>query len=184
MQIGKKIRELREAKRMTLKELSEQSGVQIATLSRIENGKMTGTIDSHINISKALGTDITQLYKGIDISPNGGQELPSIDQSSESFAYNDKASYEILATKILTKKMLPMVLRIEPGGKTNMEQHPSGSEKFIFILEGRIAAHIGNNYQPLIQHQTLYFDASLPHFFTNSSEVVAKVIVVVTPVAL
>jgi transcriptional regulator with XRE-family HTH domain len=182
MLIGKKIRELRETKKMTLKELSEKSGVQIATLSRIENLKMTGTLDSHISIAKALGTDITFLYKGIDAEAKDGQ--PAVDQSSESFTYNDKASYEILAGKILTKKMMPMVLRIEPGGRTNSEQNQPGAEKFIFVLEGKPSAHIGSGYNPLSQNQTLYFDASLPHYFTNSSEQVAKVIVVVTPVAL
>lgn len=182
MLIGKRIRDLREAKKMTLKELSEKSGVQIATLSRMENLKMTGTLESHISIAKALESDITQLYKGIDLDEKESQ--PAVDQSSESFTYNDKASYEILAGKILKKKMMPMVLRIEPGGKTNTEQHQDGAEKFLFVLDGRIAAHVGNTYHPLSKNQTLYFDASLPHYFTNSSETVARVIVVVTPVAL
>lgn len=182
MLIGKRIRELREANKMTLKELSEKSGVQIATLSRIENLKMTGTLESHMNIAGALGVDITQLYKGI--TAEGQKSGPVADQSTESFTYNDKASYEILAGKILSKKMMPMVLRIEPGGRTNSERNPTGSEKFVFVLEGSVTARIGEKAYPLSPNQTLYFDSSLPHHFENAGAMAARVIVVVTPVAL
>ncbi|MCK5178412.1 MAG: helix-turn-helix transcriptional regulator, partial [Candidatus Omnitrophica bacterium] len=62
MYIGKRLRELRMAQGMSLSGLAEKSGVQIATLSRIEHLKMTGTVESHMNIARALDIDITQLY--------------------------------------------------------------------------------------------------------------------------
>src|SRR5882757_9175179 len=65
MFIGSKMLALRKAKRMSLTELSQTSGVQLATLSRIENMKMVGTLESHIQIAKALGVDVTELYKDI-----------------------------------------------------------------------------------------------------------------------
>ena len=65
MYIGKKVKELRKQKNLTLVQLSEQSGVQVATLSRMENEKMTGTLESHLAIASALGVDVTQLYSGL-----------------------------------------------------------------------------------------------------------------------
>ena len=65
MYIGKRVQELRKVRGMSLTELAEKSGVQIATLSRIENMKMTGTLESHMNIARALGVDVTQLYSAI-----------------------------------------------------------------------------------------------------------------------
>ena len=56
MFIGQRIKQLREAQKMTLTELSEKSGVQLATLSRMENMKMTGTLESHIAIAQTLGS--------------------------------------------------------------------------------------------------------------------------------
>ena len=44
MLIGKRVKELRKARNMSLSELAKLSGVQIATLSRIENLKMIGTL--------------------------------------------------------------------------------------------------------------------------------------------
>ncbi len=183
MFIGKRIKELRESKKMTLSELSKASGVQIATLSRIENMKMPGTIDSHSRIAKALSVDITELYKNISEPEPKGEPL-GVSSATESFSYNDKASYEILASKVLSKKMLPIVLRIDPGGKTNPEENAKGSEKFIFVLEGEVTTHIGEDAYPLSKNKTLYFDASLRHYFENAGKGVAKMIAVVTPVAL
>ena len=61
MKIGKRIRQLRKERNMTLEDLSKKCGVALATLSRMENDKMTGTLDSHNRICKALGASITEL---------------------------------------------------------------------------------------------------------------------------
>src|ERR1700690_2636080 len=98
MYIGEKIRAIRKSKRISLTELSEISGLQMATLSRIENKKMVGTLDSHIQIAKALGIDITELYKGLS------QQNAIIDFGRENntdvFTHSDKASFEILTKNI------------------------------------------------------------------------------------
>jgi transcriptional regulator with XRE-family HTH domain len=65
MYIGKKVQELRKAKGMSLSELASKSGVQIATLSRIEHQKMVGTLESHIHIARALDVDLCGLYRDI-----------------------------------------------------------------------------------------------------------------------
>ena len=66
MEVGSKIRMLRKEKNMTLEELSNESGVALATLSRIENNKMNGTMHSHLNICKALKVSISELYKELE----------------------------------------------------------------------------------------------------------------------
>jgi len=183
MLIGKRIKELREKQEMTLTELAKKSGVQIATLSRIENQKMTGTLDSHNRIAKALGVDITNLYQNITLDDT--EQSSAEDKAvTETYAYNEKASYEILTTKILNKKMLPVILRIEPGGQTSKEQYQAGSERFVFILKGKITAHIGGKTFPLSAAHTLYFDSSEQHYFENAGKEIAKLVSVLTPVAL
>ncbi len=182
MFIGEKLHALRRAKDLTLVELSEQSGVQLATLSRIENKKMVGTLESHIQIAKALGIDVTDLYKGItrEGSPIevGGQK------STEVFSHSSESSYDILTKNLLHKKMMPTLIRIEPDGKTNTEQHQGGSEKFIFVLDGHVQVTIDKQPFDLRKNNTLYFDASLPHVFKNMGKSTAKVICVATPVML
>ncbi len=181
MFIGDKLTALRKAKRMTLSELAEISGVQLATLSRIENKKMVGTLESHMHIAKALGIDVTELYK--DIKP---ASLITIEPGAKTdmFTHSEHSSYEILTKNVLHKKMMPVLIRIEQGGKTNKEQNQNGAEKFLFVLEGQVEVLINDQTIILRKNNTLYFDAGISHFYRNSGKGTARLISVVTPVSL
>ena len=63
--LGIRIRDLRKSKRLTLVEVAKSTGIDQATLSRIENGKMTGTLDSHRRIAETLGVRLTELYDSV-----------------------------------------------------------------------------------------------------------------------
>lgn len=186
MLIGKRIKEIREKKNMTLLELSKKSGVQIASLSRIENLKMVGTIGSHIAVANALGVELIELYDNATAFDPHAPTLQFNKPKSgvETFTYNERASYEILTGQLLKKKMLPIVLRIESGGRTNPEQNQPGSERFLFVLEGEITAHIGEETFTLKANSSLYFNAGVEHWFENKGKRTAKAISVITPVML
>ena len=183
MQIGKKIKELREARKMSLTELAQQSKIQLATLSRIENLKMTGTLESHLKIAQALSVNLPQLYSDI-IKEEKKVEVQSAKSTSDVFVHSKKSSYEILTAKVLSKKMMPMLLKIEPGGETQLEQNHLGTEKFIFILKGKIEARIAGETYALSKYHTLYFDASLEHKFINTAKAPVRMICVASPVVL
>lgn len=183
MYIGKKIEELRKARGMKLIELAEKSGVQIATLSRMENMKMTGTLESHMQIAKALEVDITHLYANI-IKEENKVGLNAQKSTTGVFVHNDKSSYDILASNVFSKRMMPVLLKIDPEGSTHKEQNQPGAEKFVFVLEGKIEARIGAEIFPLSKTNSLYFDASLEHWFVNKGKTTARVLCVKTPVAL
>jgi len=183
MLIGNRIREMRKAQKMTLTELSQKSGVQLATLSRIEHMKMVGTLESHMNIAQALGIDVTQLYAGIgpETKPI---EVETPQSLTDQFQHNEKSSYEILTKKVLNKKMMPVLIRLDHGGESALEQGKPASEKFVFVLEGQVEAVVGEKTYILEKANTLYFDASLPHRFKNKGKQPAKVLCVSTPVTL
>ena len=183
MYIGKRLKELRKTKGISLTELAEKSGVQIATLSRIEHMKMIGTLESHMAIAKTLGVDITQLYTDI-IEHKDKADMRANKSPSDVFVHSDKSSYEILTPKVLSKKMMPILLKIEPDGKTHKEQNPIGTEKFVFVLEGKIEVKVDETTYTLAKHNTLYFDASLAHSFVNTGKSTARVMCVATPVVL
>lgn len=184
MLIGKKLKSLRERHKMSLTDLAAKSGVQIATLSRIENLKMTGTLDSHMNIARALGVELVDLYQ-TEEAETAKPEAPQVHKATaESFTYNDRASYEILTTNLLKKKMMPVILRIEPGGATNPETSAADAERFVFVLEGQVDIYIEKELYHLKTNSSLYFDASRSHRFVNTGTKTAKIISVLTPVVL
>ena len=183
MYVGKKIKQLRKMQKMTLKDLSDISGIQIATLSRMENFKMTGTLSSHMAIAKALGVDITHLYSDV-MQEEEKLDVLSSESNTDVFVHSEKSSYEILTTNLMARRMLPTMVKIEPNGSTNKEHNKGGSEKFIFVLTGEIEIDVGGRKFQLKKRSTLHFDASKEHFMKNIGKTTAKIISVVTPVSL
>ena len=183
MKIGKRMRGLRKTKNMTLEELSEKSGVALATLSRMENNKMTGTLESHNSICKALGVSIADLYREIEDESKTVESVPK-RKRTEHFIHAHKARYEMLVTKPFDKKIMPLAMRVSSGGDTQEEQNKPGVEKFIYMVSGSLEALIGTQKYLLKRGDSLYFDASLPHSFKNTSKQDAEAICIISPPAL
>ncbi|MFQ5953327.1 MAG: helix-turn-helix domain-containing protein [Candidatus Omnitrophota bacterium] len=183
MKIGKRLRELRKEKNMTLEDLSKKSGVALATLSRIENNRMTGTLASHNRLCKALGASLVDLYGKLEEEAKVVETVPK-RKRTEHFVHARKAKYELLVTKTLDKKIMPLMIKIGSGGETQKEQNKPGVEKFIYVQAGAIEATIGGLTYDLKHGDSLYFDASLAHSFKNKAKTEAEAICIISPPAL
>lgn len=183
MEIGEKIRSMRQEKRMTLAELSLKSGVAQATLSRIENGIMTGTIKSHMKISEAFGISLADLYR---LSQSASKEVHVEAEAAQKdvFVHDEKSSSILLASQVLSKKMMPILIRLAPGGRTPAEEAADGTEKFVYCLSGKVKVSVAGKEYPLNSGDRLYFNASLPHFIENNGKAEAKCLSVSSPPAL
>lgn len=180
MELGKHIRELRKKKKMTLNEVSEKSGVALATLSRIETGRMTGTLESHIAVAKALDMTLPELYSEMDKRVTVQKETDYADL----FVHDDKTSSVILTKDIFAKKMLPTLIRLKRGGTTHKEELKKGTEKFLYVLDGKVEISVGDEKNTLEKGATLYFDASRPHWIKNIGNGDSVCLCIVTPVTL
>ena len=182
MQVGQVIRSLRKTRHLTLAELAQRSTVDQATLSRIETSKMLGTVASHRLIAHALGLRLAQLYEALDADAAHAQPAPRA-ATATTHAPGD-ASWQVLTTAGLQKKMLPLLIALKPRGRTTLETLPAGTERFLYVLEGAITAVIQGQRHPLTARQTLYFDAHLPHQLLNLAARPARCLSVLTPPAL
>ena len=185
MELGFRIRSVRKENGLSLEELADKSGVALATLSRIENGKGSGTFRTHRRIAGALGLPIIELYRGLQ-EPD--EEAALLESSSsdeaETFTYDEKASAILLARQVTSKQMLPQLIVLQPGGKTSLEQYPHGTERWIFVLDGMIRVTFGAKIYSVAKEGTLYLKASIPHFFENLESTNAKMISVTSPAVL
>lgn len=185
MKLGEKLKLLRKEKDLTLDKLAELSGVAKATLSRIENGVTSGNLNTHLKICEALQVNLGELYKGLE---SVDEKIVAFDDKSiknaEVFNYDEKVSSIILSKQTGKKKMLPQLLIIEPEKGTPEEENAPGTDKFIYCLEGEVELSIADKKNSLKKNSSVYFDASFPHAVKNIGTKTAKLIVVVSPVAL
>jgi len=184
MELGLRIRALRKEHGLSLEEMAGKSGVALATLSRLENGKGGGTFRTHRKIAEALGLAISELYRGAEKPEEEAILLELKPAEAETFVYDEKASAILLTSQIAGKRMLPQMLVIHPGGKTALEQYSGGTERWVFGLKGELEVRMGGKSCRITAGSTLYFRASAPHQFFNHRTLVAKCITVTSPAVL
>lgn len=63
MDIGKRIKQVRTEKNLSMKYLAEKTGYTTASISRWENGKRQPTFEAVCLIAEALGMSIADLVK-------------------------------------------------------------------------------------------------------------------------
>ena len=85
---------------------------------------------------------------------------------------------------MLKKKLMPVLITIEPGGSTHREETRVGTEKFLYVLEGELEANVGETTHQLKRGSSLYFEASIPHALKNAGSRTVRCLSVVTPPVL
>jgi len=184
--VGARLRLLRKRQKVTLVELAKASGVDAATISRIETGKMSGTLESHIRLASALGLKVTDLYAGIEEArARDAVTIQPASRHGDVYVHEPgRSSIAMLTTDILSKKLMPALITIEPGGSTQKEEAKVGTEQFLYVLEGTLEARVGANVHEVKRGASLYLDASIPHSLRNPGHAVAKCLSVITPPVL
>jgi transcriptional regulator with XRE-family HTH domain len=182
MNIGERIRQLRGGK--SQKELAKLSGMDDTTISKIEGGQLTGTLDIHRKICKALGITLSTLYKGVyEEGIKASENPPPADEKP--FRYNEKATSQFLTGNIfLNKKMLPEILILEPGGEA-LDELPADTQRFLYVLEGKVEIKMQKETYQLKPGSPFYIlDASIPHSIKNTGPAKARILRVTDPVRL
>ena len=179
--IGKKMKELRLAQDWTLADLAKKSGVALSTLSRVENGQMTGTLESHLQVAKALGVRLAELYAEID-QPAAAEHRARA--KADRYIAGNGAAFSILTSKGLRKKMLPVLVHLGPKKSSAEQQDSNGTEKFLYVLQGTIEVTVGKELHRLTAGDSLYFQAALPHHLRNAGSGSAQALSVSSPPAV
>ena len=181
--LGTRIQFLRKQRKLTLVDMAKKTGIDQATLSRMENEKMVGTLDSHMRIAQVLGLRLPELYDEVAQKLDAVKEK-AVRQKVETFSHSSGAVSELLTSGILQKRMMPVLLRIKAKGATETEEHPALTEKFLYLLKGAVEVKIRNEVKNLNPGDSLYFDASIPHSFKNTAKTESELLSIITPTSL
>ena len=167
--LGVLLRKLRSRHGWTLKQMSENSGIPLSTLSKVEHDRLTLTYDKLYQVSQRLGIAISELFAetGQDAMPTvtARRSLGDIEQALHVETPN--YDYYFLCTELRRKRMIPVITKIR--AKTSEEfgelvHHPG--EEFIFVLRGSIVVNT-EFYDPVVlaTGQSIYIDSNMGHAY-------------------
>ncbi|MFJ7935310.1 helix-turn-helix domain-containing protein [Sporosarcina sp. NPDC096371] len=164
--IGEKIKQLRKEKKLTLKDIAEETDLSISFLSQVERMKSSLTLESLKKISEVLQvnpsyffatkTDQTQptVIRGID----GDSDL-MVNQ----FIYKDLSGNEE------NLGFNPILVILHPGENKGRPFTHHGKE-FLYVLEGTLTVQINDEEYHLQEHDTIIIDCNSPHYWLNVTD--------------
>jgi transcriptional regulator with XRE-family HTH domain len=175
--LGKRLRQLRREKGMTLEDAGRLTSLATSTLSKIENDRMSPTFDVVQKLALGFGIDITELFAGSSGQEAAGRRsitLAGAGRLMETSVY----SHQLIAVELKHKKILPFVTTIKarsPEDFTSWSQH--SGEEFLYVLEGEVCFQT-EHYEPAILGvgDSIYFDSSMQHACYSTSETDAVVL--------
>ncbi len=181
LQLGAKVKQLREDKGQNRDDLARNAGLASEELARIEDGKAMPPLGDLIKLAKALGVKIGSFFDEESDEPFC---LVRHDQrkATTRFAPDDGEShgysYESLGFSKTDRKMEPFVVTLRPDdGAVDPNQHVG--EEFIYVLEGEVKVVYGNGAETLGPGDSIYYNANVPHAVSCANGEQAKIVAVI-----
>ncbi len=175
--IGRKLGEVRRSKNWTLARLSDESGVAIATLSKVENARSGASFDTIARVARALGVRIDDILS--PSSPRFAMGRRVISKAGEGvrFGFNSY-DYVVPCNEMTRKAMVPLLMTIKTREVLPPESWASHEgEEYIYVLSGCIELHT-EYYEPtrLDVGDSAYIDSVMRHAFVSVGEREAKIL--------
>lgn len=176
LRLGTNVGELRRARNLTLKQLSEITGVSVSALSKIENDQAGLSFETVMKIVQGLNISIDELVSNDTSAPSGRRVINRAHTGMQ--VRNGNYSYEILSTELTRKKMVPLITtvwqrEIESFGEYSKHR----GEEWMYVLSGAIRMYT-DYYSPTDLHvgDSIYIDSDMGHAMICISEENARVL--------
>ena len=178
IEIVSKLREIREGKGLTLKQVSEDTGFSISFLSRLENNKSSITLSNLSKLLKYYGTTLAEIVS--ERAPS-----PVMQPAERKHLWdNVEGVHAFLLVPDLNRLIEVMLLEFEPGGERGTfcdPMHHEG-EEFILVMEGAIELNLdGDKNYRMEQGDTAYYNGQRMHCWRNVSNGKSVMLKVLTP---
>ena len=188
--LGEELRQLRQAKEMTLRDLSKASGRSLGYLSQIERNTVRPSLDTLQQLAKALGVDVNWFFpaeSGLDDREQGiVVRSQSRRRVSKSYNFNTEAlGYEdFLLSGTLDQDLCMGMSRISPGGRTAKDPVVSKGHISGFVQQGSVILWLEGQRFMLYEGDSYSHAMDRPHMLLNEGAQVAEVIWALTPTNL
>jgi XRE family transcriptional regulator, regulator of sulfur utilization len=179
--IGPRVKALREAMDLSLRDLAERSGVSAPMLSQVERGETSPTLHVASRIAAGLELKLSQLLR---LDESGAVTIVHPAERRRGGSPEQGHAFEILTAPLpgqraeLSRHTLAAGART--GGAGDPPMHEPGSREIALVEHGAVVLDIDGERHELGAGDCVTFDADLPHHFENPGPGEAALLAVVS----
>jgi transcriptional regulator with XRE-family HTH domain len=175
--VGLKIRDLRNKREYSLRTLADLSGLNINTLSMIENSKSSPSVSTLQQLARALEVPITAFFESEPVSKR--IVFTKHDRRPEAIFGN--ARMQNLGKDLAGNTVQPFVVILEPGTGSGDRMIVHTGVEFVYCLSGRVLYIIDNIKYILASGDSVVFESHFPHQWNNMGKTQSQIILILYP---
>jgi len=168
--VGSRVRALREAMGLSLRDLAERCGVSAPMLSQVERGETSPTLQVATRIAAGLELRLSQLLR---LDEGGTVTIVRAKERRQGPGGQGIQGhrYEVLTAPLPGQRAELSRHALAPGAATggpgDPPMHEPGSRETTLVESGRVVLHCDGELHELGAGDCVTFDADLPHHFEN-----------------
>lgn len=175
--VGERLRALRNRQRLSLRALAEKSGLNANTLSLIENDKSSPSVATLQQAAAALGVPVTAFFE-TSADTQRVAFHPAGQPMGVPFAHG---RLHDLGAGLARRGIEPLLLVLEPQAGSGRNPIVHTGREFVYCLEGRLAYTIEDDTYVLGPGDSLLFEAYLPHRWQNAGDGPSRSLLILCP---
>ena len=176
MDIGEKLRLLRIRRGLTQEDMADRCELSKGFISQVERNLASPSIATLTDMLECLGSSLSQFF-------SEDKDEKTVFTPQDMFVKEDEqlcGSITWLVPDAQKNTMEPILVDLGEDGRT-YELLPHQGEEFGYVLEGRIAIVLGNQYYICKKGEAFYYSAGKPHSIVNKGRGKAKFLWISTP---
>jgi transcriptional regulator with XRE-family HTH domain len=174
--IGDRLRELREARNISMRALATRSGLSANALSMIERGRASPSVSTLYKLADALGISITSFF-GSDSERKQVVFLKADERSRVSFT---RGVFEGLGGEQFVGRVEPFMLTLESNANSGPRSMAHTGHEFVFCLRGQLEYQVERQIYQLASGDSLLFAAHLKHRWKNVGGTVVSALIIIS----
>lgn len=177
--VGPRVKALREAEGLSLRDLAERSGVSAPMLSQVERGETSPTLQVAARIASGLQLRLSQLLR-LDEQDSVTIVRPGERRAGGAGGHR----YEVLTPPLPGQRAEVSRHTLAPGAATggpgDPPMHEPGARETTVVEAGELRLLIDGAAHELSAGDCVTFDADLPHHFENHGKEEAVLLAIVS----
>ena len=166
--VGRRLKRLREQRRITLTALAERTGISKSTLSRLETGQRRPTLELLLALSRAYRVPLDDLVAAPDVGDPRIRLKP------------DRVKGRIVIPLTRQPEGQQAWKIVIPADKTKPEPRAHDGHEWIYVLSGRMRLVLGAQDWVLGPGEVAEFDTQVPHWFGSTGDGPAEILSIFT----
>lgn len=139
--VGDLVRRLREQRGLSLRGLATATDFSASFISQLENGLVSPSIASMERIANTLGVTLGEFFASLG-SAEGGLVVRAADRVVLSSLWS-QATLEALSPMKRGYLVEPLLITLQPGGRSGKHPASHPREEFAFVLDGEVELTLG-----------------------------------------